>query len=105
MTWISGFAATSIELDEDVAEESAQEAVEDDRLGEREAEPHQALQLTAELGLACDRLDHRAEDVADAGARARGPGADAESECDRLAGVDHRRVLDGCCEQESDHSG
>ena len=74
-------------LDEDVRQEAADQAVEDDRLGEREAEPLDALELTAELGLAGDALDHRAEDVADADAGPERAETDAESERDRLAGV------------------
>src|SRR5581483_5091916 len=78
-------ATIPIELDEHVAEQAADEAVEDDGLGQREAQPLDPLQLAAQLGLARDRLDHRAEDDADAGAeRAE---ADAERERDRLAGV------------------
>ena len=79
-------------LDQDVAEQAAEEAVEDDGLGEREAEPHQALELAAQLGLAGDGLDHRAEDVADAGAGAGRAEADAERERDRLAGADDGRL-------------
>ena len=67
------------------------QAVEHDRLGEGEAEPHDPLELAAQLGLAGDRLDHRAEDVADADAGAERAEADAEREGDRLAGVDRRR--------------
>src|SRR3954454_7932996 len=74
-------------LDEDVRQNRAEQAVEHDRLGEREAEPLDALQLTAELGLPCDRLDHRGEDVADADAGAECAEADAEREADRLAGL------------------
>src|SRR4029450_13141144 len=48
-----------------------------------------ALKLTAELGLPRDRLDHRAEDVANADAGAEGAEADAEREADRLAGFGH----------------
>src|SRR5439155_15253531 len=84
--------------------QAAEEAIEDDGLGEREAEPHQALELAAQLGLAGDGLDHRAEDVADAGARARGAGTDAERERDRLAGVHDRRVLDRGGYQETEHA-
>ena len=47
-----------------------------------------ALKLAAQLGLAGDRLDHRAEDVADADAGAERAEADAERERDRLAGLD-----------------
>src|ERR671933_501843 len=74
--------------DEDVGEEAADQAVEDDGLGQREAEPLDALQLPAQLGLARHRLDHRAEDVPDADAGAEGAEADAERERDRLPGVD-----------------
>ncbi len=72
----------------DVGEQAADQAVEHDSLGEREAEPLDALQLTAQLGLARNRLDHRPEDVADADAGSQRAEANAESECDRLAGVD-----------------
>src|SRR2546421_12611745 len=67
-------------LNEDVREDRAEQAVEDDGLGQREAEPLDALELAAELGLACDRLDHRAEDVADADAGAERAETDAERE-------------------------
>src|SRR5206468_2354736 len=82
VTWISGFEPSSIGLNEDVGEDRAEQAVEDDGLGQREAEPLNPLELAAELGLPCDRLDHRAEDVADAEAR-------AEREPDRLPGFCH----------------
>src|SRR5256885_17179224 len=72
------------QLNEDVREDRAEQAVEDDGLGHREAEPLDALELAAELGLACDRLDHRAEDVADADAGAERTEADAEREPDCL---------------------
>ena len=65
----------------------AEQAVEHDGLGQCEAEPLDALELAAELGLAGDRLDHRAEDVADADAGAERAEADAEGEADRLAGL------------------
>src|SRR3954464_8981761 len=71
-------------LHQDVREDRAEQTVEDDRFGQRETEPLNALQLAAELGLARDRLDHRAEDVADADACAEGAEADAEGETDRL---------------------
>ena len=46
-------------------------------------------ELATELGLACDGLDHRGEDVADADAGAEGAETDAEREADRLAGLRH----------------
>src|ERR671929_202120 len=98
---MSGFAA-SIELDEEVGEEGAEQAVEDARLGEREAEPLDALELAAELGLARDGLDHRAEDVPDADAGAERAEADAEGEADRLAGLRH--VPGGGGENGCEHS-
>src|SRR5213595_3364682 len=79
--------ATSVVIaasDQDVGEQAADQAVEDDRLGEGEAEPHDPLQLAAQLRLARDRLDHRAEDVADADAGVERTEADAERERDRL---------------------
>src|SRR5262249_23286147 len=96
MIWTSGFVPSRFGLmflDQDVAEQAAEEAVEDDGLGGGEAEPHEALELAAQLGLAGDGLDHRAEDDADARAGAGGAEADAERQRDRLAGVDDRGVL------------
>ena len=55
---------------EHVGEQAGDEAVEEARLGEREAEPLDAGDLVAHLGLAGDRLDHLAEDDADADAGA-----------------------------------
>ena len=55
---------------EDVGEQAGDEAVEEHGLGEREAQPLDAGDLVAHLGLAGDRLDHLAEDDADADARA-----------------------------------
>ena len=80
-------ARTVLNSDEDVGEEAADQAVEHDRLGEGEAEPLDSLQLAAQLGLAGDGLDHRAEDVADTDAGAERAEADAERERDGLAGV------------------
>src|SRR5436190_19102692 len=82
---------------EHVREDRAEQAVEHDGLGEGEAEPLNALQLAAELGLPRDRLDHRAEDVADADPGAERAEADAESETDGLAGF--RDVARRCCEK------
>jgi hypothetical protein len=77
-------STTGLEEEGDQAED---ERVEGDGLGQREAEPADALQLVLHLGLAGDRLDLLAEDEADAdaGADRAEPGADAEG--DRLAGV------------------
>ena len=69
------------------------EAVEEARLGEREAEPLDAGDLVAHLGLAGDRLDDLAEDDADADAGAHGAEAAAHAEGDRLARV--RAVVGG----------
>src|SRR5215210_2207629 len=72
---------------EEERDQAEDERVEDDRLGEGEAEPLDARDLLAHLGLTGDRLDHLAEDVAHADARAdrAEPGADAER--DRLEAV------------------
>src|SRR6185295_6004949 len=59
-------ASTFGTSDQHVGEETTDQAVEHDRLGEREPEPLDALELATQLGLARDGLDHRAEDVADA---------------------------------------
>src|SRR4051812_47776422 len=88
--------------DEDVREDRAEQAVEHDGLGEREAQPLDALQLAAQLGLAGDRLDHRAEDVADADAGAERAEADAEREADGLPGL--RDVAGGGGEDVTEHS-
>src|SRR4051794_8436042 len=48
----------AVEQDQDVGEQPADQAVEDAGLGEREAEPLDAGELAAELGLAGDGLDH-----------------------------------------------
>src|ERR1700760_892087 len=98
VTWMSGFDA-SIPLDQDVRQERAEQAVEHDCLGQCEAEPLDALQLTTELRLAGDRLDHRSEDVADADAGAERAETDAEREADRLAGVRDRRIGRRPCKQ------
>src|SRR5712691_5438842 len=72
--------------DQDVGEDRAEEAVEDDRLGQREAEPLDSRQLASQLWLARNGLDHRAEDVADADAGAERAETDTEGETDRLPG-------------------
>ena len=88
MTWISGLVASGIGIRRERTQEiEPKQAVEDDRLGEGEAEPLDALELAAELRLPGDRLDHRGEDVADADAGAERAEADAEREADRLAGL------------------
>src|SRR5215212_10674434 len=86
--------------DQDVSEQAADQAVEDNGLGEGEPEPHDPLQLAAQLGLARDRLDHRAEDVPDADACTEGAEADAERERDRLPRI--RAVVDGREKSSSD---
>src|SRR5919108_1115025 len=82
--------------DEHEGEQAAEQAVEHDRFGKREAEPHDSLQLAPELGLAGNGLDHGAEDGADADPGADGSEADAETEGDRLPGLD---VLVGGCDE------
>src|SRR4051794_6109806 len=74
-------AARAAEEERDQAED---ERVEHDRLGEREPQPLDARDFVAHLRLAGDRLDHLAEDVADADARADGAEASADAEGDRL---------------------
>src|SRR4051794_24995897 len=75
---------------EEECDQAEDERVEDDRLGEREAEPLDARDLLAHLRLAGDRLDHLAEDVADADARADRAEAGADAEGDRLEAVGRR---------------
>src|ERR1700733_14343051 len=78
---------------EHVREQACDEAVEEHGFGERESQPLDAGDLIAHLGLARDRLDHLAEDDADADA-----GADrTETAADRDAksGRDPGRRRDG----------
>src|SRR5690349_15254928 len=72
---------------EEEGEQAGDEAVEHARLGEREAEPLDARDLVAHLGLTRHGLDDLAEDVADADAGACGTEAAAEAEGDRAAGL------------------
>src|SRR5829696_10171268 len=72
---------------EEEGDQARHEAVEEARLGEREAEPLDAGDLVAHLGLAGHRLDYLAEDDADADAGAHGTKAAAHAERDRLARV------------------
>src|SRR5688500_6767117 len=69
---------TSIGLEEE-GDQTEDERVEGDSLGEGESEPADALQLARHLGLARHRLDLLAEDDADAdaGADRAEPGADS----------------------------
>jgi len=69
-------------------EEAADEPVADDRLGEREAKPHDPLQLASQLGLPGDGLDHRGEDGPDADSGPEGAEPHAEPETERLACLD-----------------
>src|SRR5918997_2153637 len=83
----------SIGLLEEERDQARDEAVEEARLGECEAEPLDAGDLVAHLGLARHGLDDLAEDDADADAGAHGAEATANTEGDRLARV--RAVLGG----------
>src|SRR5262245_56671679 len=87
-------------MDQHVREDRAEQAVEHDGLRQREAEPLDALELTAELGLAGDGLDHRTEDDPDADAGAGCPEPDSEGEADRLAGI---RDVAGRCGEDAEH--
>src|ERR1700693_5729854 len=55
-----------IDLAQEERDQAEDERVEDDRLGQCEAQPLDRGDLVAHLGLAGDALDHLAEDVADA---------------------------------------
>src|SRR6185503_3674235 len=70
---------------EEEGDEARHEPVEEARLGKREAEPLDAGDLVAHLRLARHRLDHLAEDDADADAGAHGAETAAHAERDRLA--------------------
>ena len=80
-------SGSSIGSDDERGEQAGDEAVEEARLGKREAEPLQLRDLVAHLGLAGDRFDRLAEDDADADAGADGAEAAADAEADRLAGL------------------
>jgi hypothetical protein len=84
---------------EEERDQAEDERVEDDRLGEGEAEPLDARDLLAHLGLAGDRLDHLAEDVAhaDAGADRAEPGAHAEGD-----GLEAVRRIGRLCDGNQD---
>src|SRR5918994_5135093 len=82
---MTGFV--SRELLEEEGDQARHQAVEEARLGEREAEPLDRRDLVAHLGLPGDRLDDLAEDDADADAGADGAEAAAHAEGDRPAGV------------------
>src|SRR5215218_8879556 len=84
---------------EEEGDQAEDERVEDDRLGEGEAEPLDARDLLAHLGLPCDRFDHLAEDVADADARANRAEAGAYAEGDRLEVVGR---VGGLCDWNQD---
>src|SRR5436853_7933623 len=73
-----------IRLGEEEGDQTEDERVEHDRLGEGEAEPLDRRDLVTHLRLARDRLDHLAEDVADADAPPERPEAGADAEGDRL---------------------
>src|SRR2546423_778644 len=72
--------------DEHEGQDRSEQTVEHDGFRQREAEPLDALQFSAQLRLPRDRLDHRAEDVPDADPGAERAEADAEREPDRLTG-------------------
>src|SRR5215208_5411641 len=82
-------------LGEEERDQAEDEGVEHDRLGQGEAEPLDARDLVAHLGLTRDRLDHLAEDVADADARADGAEAGTDAERDGLAGLAPDRLVLG----------
>src|SRR5579863_139491 len=81
--------------DDERREQAGDEAVEEARLREREAEPLQLGDLRLHLGLAHGRLDRLAEDDADADTGAHGAEPSADTQADRLA-----RAGDAGAEQE-----
>src|SRR4051794_24157812 len=70
---------------EEEGDQARHEPVEEAGLGEGEAQPLDGRDLVAHLRLAGDRLDHLAEDDADAHAGAHGAEAAADTEGDRAA--------------------
>src|ERR1700683_4189780 len=87
-------ARTLIGLQEE-GDETADEAVEEGGLGQREAEPLVALDLGAQFGLAGLGLNRSVEHRSDARARARGSATGADAERDRATGV--LALLDDRC--------
>src|SRR6476661_8676723 len=80
---------------EEEGDQAEDERVEGHGLGEREAEPADALQLVFHLRLAGDRLDLLTEDEADADAGADRAEARTDTQGDCLAGSFHAFVRDG----------
>src|SRR5512133_1120618 len=85
-------ARGTAELPDEERHERHQEGVERDRLGQRQAEEHEALELAAELRLPADPLDRLADQVAHARARPDRAEARAEAERDDLRGLDQAVV-------------
>src|SRR5438132_7955329 len=73
---------------QEIGHEAHQERVEGDRLGQGEAEEHEAQDLAPELGLTGDRLHGLAHQVAHAGAGADCPEAGRQTELDGLGRLD-----------------
>src|SRR3954467_13986903 len=86
VTSVAMWSRPPIGLAEEERDQAEDERVEHDRLGQREPEPLDGGDLVAHLGLARDRLDDLAEDVADADAGAHGTEAATDAEGDRPAG-------------------
>src|SRR3954453_11189202 len=78
---ISGLIA----LLQEEGDQARDQAVEEARLGKGEAEPLDRRDLVAHLGLAGDRLNHLAEDDADADGGAQSAETTADAESDRAA--------------------
>src|SRR5215211_9142200 len=95
---------SSTALREEERDQAEDERVEGDRLGEREAEPPDRLQLILHLRLAGDGLDLLAEDEADADARSDRAESRPHAERDRLAGVRHRGEVGGLSQRDQEIS-
>src|SRR5215218_6682295 len=90
-------APNMIALDDERGQQARDEAVEHARLGQGEAEPLDRGDLVAHLRLARDRLDHVAEDVADADAGTGGTESATHAQGDLAARVGAcRGCLCGC---------
>jgi hypothetical protein len=74
-------------LEQEGSDEPADEAVKEASLGQSEAEPLIALDVLPQLRLTGLGLDRGAENGADAGTRASGAAARANTEGDGLAGL------------------
>src|SRR3954463_11259323 len=90
---------------EEERDQTEDERVEGDRLGQREAEPADLLEVVLHLGLAGNGLDLLTEDEPDADSCPDRPESGTHAQRDRLAGVGDSGVRDalGCLGERNQH--